>query len=62
MNPRKGKMRNLFYREVTTQECLKYEEEEKTSLARAVFKYKTRMANISEVFFSKVQPQTVLRF
>ena len=49
MNPRKGKMRNLFYTELKIQEYLK-DNRITTSQARAVFRYKTRMANFSEKF------------
>ena len=49
MNPRKVKMRNLFYTELKIQEYLK-DDRITTSQARAVFRYKTRMANLPENF------------
>ena len=49
LNPRKGKMKNLFYIELELQEYLK-NQNISTSEARAVFKFKTRMANFSENF------------
>ena len=49
LNPRKGKMKNLFYVELELQQYLK-NQKISTSEARAVFKFKTRMANFSQKF------------
>ena len=48
-NKRVGKMKNLFYSELSLQEYL-VDHKITTSQARAIFKFKTRMANFSENF------------
>ena len=48
-NKREGKMKNLFYSELEMQEYL-VDKNMTTSQAKAVFKFKTRMANFSDNF------------
>ena len=58
MKKKLSKMDNIFYLDLEIQDYLK-DRRLKTSLAKAVFKFKTRMANLSENFKEGAKPNNV---